>query len=83
MNGRFVRGKNVRGRNVRGKNVRGKNVRGKHVRGKNVRGNNENLCLMCNISNYEFIGNNRKLKRGGGVGVYIRIKIYRLIPVQI
>ena len=27
---------------------------------------------LCNISNYEFIGNNRKLKRGGGVGVYIR-----------
>ena len=27
---------------------------------------------MCNISGYEFVGNNRKSKRGGGVGFYIR-----------
>ena len=31
---------------------------------------------LCNLDNYEFVGNNRKLGRGGGVGIFIRKDIH-------
>lgn len=34
--------------------------------------NDDSPLSMCNISDYEFVGNCRKSKRGGGVGFYIR-----------